>query len=97
MAEKRFHFVFNHNDGQARSTLNNVDVIIVGVSKASKTSTCIYLKNKGLKAANVTVIPSCEPPDALMLARKPLVVGLTIDPCQLVRVRWNSLITLGQV
>jgi regulator of PEP synthase PpsR (kinase-PPPase family) len=91
------HFVLNHDDGQSIHTLDSADVIVVGVSRTSKTPTCIYLANKDIKAANVPIVLSSELLAELILARKPLVVGLTIDPRQLVQVRQNRLMSLGQV
>ena len=91
------HFVLNHDDGQSIHALDSTDVIVVGVSRTSKTPTCIYLANKDIKAANVPIVLSFELPAELILARKPLVVGLTIDPRQLVQVRQNRLISMGQV
>lgn len=90
------HFVLNHDDGQSTRTLEDADVIIVGVSRTSKTPTCIYLANRGLKAANVPIVPGCELPRELMSAKKPLIVGLTNDARQLVQIRRNRLRSLGQ-
>ncbi len=90
------HFVLNHDDGQSTRTLDEADVIIVGVSRTSKTPTCIYLANRGLKAANVPIVPGCRLPDELMQAEKPLIVGLTNDARQLVQIRRNRLRSLGQ-
>jgi len=90
------NFVLNHDDGQSTRTLDMADVIIVGVSRTSKTPTCIYLANRGIKAANVPIVPGCELPVELMEAKKPLIVGLTNDPRQLVQVRRNRLKSLGQ-
>ncbi len=90
------HFVLNHDDGQSTRTLEEADVIIVGVSRTSKTPTCIYLANRGLKAANVPIVPGCELPAELMRAQKPLIVGLTNDARQLVQIRRNRLRSLGQ-
>lgn len=90
------HFVLNHDDGQSTRTLNKADVVIVGVSRTSKTPTCIYLANRGLKAANVPIVPGCQLPPELMEAQKPLIVGLINDPKQLVQIRRNRLKSLGQ-
>lgn len=90
------HFVLNHDDGQSTRTLNTADIIIVGVSRTSKTPTCIYLANRGLRAANVPLVPGCELPVELMESTKPLIVGLTNDPRQLVQIRRNRLKSLGQ-
>ena len=90
------HFVLSHDDGQATRSLNEADVIIVGVSRTSKTPTCIYLANRGLRAANVPVVPGCKLPSELIQSEKPLVVGLTNDPQQLVQIRRSRLRSLGQ-
>ncbi len=90
------HFVLSHDDGQATRSLDEADVIIVGVSRTSKTPTCIYLANRGLKVANVPIVPGCELPVELMQSKKPLIVGLTNDPRQLVQIRRNRLRSLGQ-
>ncbi len=90
------HFVLNHDDGQSTRTIDEADVIIVGVSRTSKTPTCIYLANRGLKAANVPIVPGCALPPELMRAEKPLIVGLTANARHLVQIRRNRLRSLGQ-
>ena len=85
------NFSLAHDDGQLAGDLNDADVIICGVSRTSKTPTCIYLANRGIKAANVPVVPDCPLPDELLRAKRPLVVGLTKDPARLVQVRRNRL------
>ncbi len=92
------NFALTHDDGQIPGDLTKADVILVGVSRTSKTPTCIYLANRGIKAANVPVVPGCPLPDKLLNADGPLVIGLTKDPARLVQVRRNRLrmITEGQ-
>jgi len=85
------NFALAHDDGQLTEDLNLADVVLVGVSRTSKTPTCIYLANRGIKAANVPVVPGCPVPPSLLSATRPLVVGLTKDPTQLVQVRRNRL------
>jgi len=85
------NFSLAHDDGQLASNLNEADVIICGVSRTSKTPTCIYLANRGIKAANVPVVPNCPLPDELLHVKQPLIVGLTKDPTRLVQVRRNRL------
>jgi regulator of PEP synthase PpsR (kinase-PPPase family) len=63
----------------------------VGVSRSSKTPTCIYLANRGIKAANVPIVPGCPLPPELFSVRGPLVVGLTKDANQLIQIRKNRL------
>lgn len=87
-------FALAHDDGQGLWNLANADVVITGVSRTSKTPTCVYLANRGVKAANVPFVPDIGLPDELLslTARDgPLVVGLTKDPGQLVQVRKNRL------
>lgn len=90
------HFVLSHDDGQSAQDLNDADIIIVGVSRTTKTPTCIYLANRGIKAANIPYVPDCPLPPELMEADRPLIVGLTKDPKQLVHIRRNRLKLLNQ-
>lgn len=89
-------FALNHDDGQSAWGWNDADVILVGVSRTSKTPTCIYLANRGIKAANVPLVPGTEPPAELYHLARPLVVGLTNDPERLIQVRRNRLTQLKQ-
>ena len=87
-------YTLNHDDGQATQDLVNADVVLVGVSRTSKTPTCIYLANRGLKAANVPIVPDMKLPsvfETLSGEGAPLIVGLTTDPKRLVQVRRNRL------
>ena len=88
-------FALSHDDGQASYNYDNADVILVGVSRTSKTPTCIYLANRSIKAANVPIVPGCPLPPELMSTRRPLIVGLTKDPAQLVQIRRNRLAMLS--
>lgn len=79
------------DDGQSTDHLQEADVIILGVSRSSKTPTCLYLANRGVRAANVPIVPGCPLPPALeqrqgAFADK-LVVGLTKSPDTLVEIR----------
>lgn len=84
-------FMLQHDDGQCPWDLDNADIVLVGVSRASKTPTCLYLANRGLKTANVPVVMDCPLPTELDSLTKPLVVGLTINPEPLVQIRSNRL------
>ncbi len=84
-------FALSHDDGQSARSYEEADVILVGVSRSSKTPTCIYLANRGIKAANVPIVPGCPLPPELFAIRKPLVIGLTKDAGQLVQIRRNRL------
>jgi regulator of PEP synthase PpsR (kinase-PPPase family) len=89
-------FALAHDDGQSAFGLDTADVVLVGVSRTSKTPTCIYLANRGIKAANVPVVPGMPLPPELLVAKRPLIVGLTNDPERLIQVRRNRLSMLHQ-
>lgn len=88
-------FALNHDDGHGLWNLGSADVVLTGVSRTSKSPTCLYLANRGLRAANVPIVPGVPLPDELLQFKKgvpgPLVVGLTKDPARLVQVRRNRL------
>jgi len=84
-------FALNHDDGQSSWGLNDADVCLVGVSRTSKTPTCLYLANRGIKAANVPFVPGVPLPPELLEAKHPLIVGLTNDPELLIQLRRNRL------
>jgi regulator of PEP synthase PpsR (kinase-PPPase family) len=90
------NFVLTHDDGQSTETLHQADIVLVGVSRTSKTPTCIYLANRGIKAANVPMVPNCPLPPDLLTIDGPLIVGLTEDPARLVHVRRNRMQLLSQ-
>jgi [pyruvate, water dikinase]-phosphate phosphotransferase / [pyruvate, water dikinase] kinase len=84
-------FMFRHDDGQCAWELEEADLVLVGVSRTSKTPTSIYLANRGIKVANIPVVPDCPLPVELESLSHPLVVGLTISPEPLVQIRMNRL------
>ncbi len=88
------HYVLQHDDGQAQIGLAEADVILVGVSRSSKTPTCFFLANRGIKAANVPLVPHAGLPDGLEGARCP-VVGLAIEPQALIDIRRHRLRLIG--
>lgn len=90
------HYVLAHDDGQSLRDLNEADVVLVGVSRTSKTPTCIYLANRGLKAANVPIVPGMGMPEELIAAERPLKIGITKDPRRLVQIRRQRLKMQGQ-
>lgn len=90
------HFALLHDDGQAYWELNEADVVILGVSRTSKTPTCMYLANRGIKAANIPLVTGVPLPDDLDRLTVPLIVGLTKDPERLVQVRRSRLLGLNQ-
>lgn len=80
-------YALAHDDGLSTDDLEAADVIIVGVSRATKTPTCMYLASRGIKAANVPLVPGVRLPDALLAVKAPLIVGLTVDPARLAMIR----------
>ncbi len=89
-------FTIQHDDGQSLDTLDNAQVILTGASRTSKTPTCVYLAIRGVRAANVPLVPGVPAPPALLNARGPLVVGLWVSPDRLVQVRRNRLTSMGE-
>ncbi len=90
------NYAIAHDDGQAGQNLESADVVLVGVSRTSKTPTCIYLAHRGVRAGNVPLVPGQEPPPVLFNLKKPIVVGLTVSPDRLVQIRRNRLLTLNE-
>lgn len=90
------NYTMSHDDGQTHGDLDHADIILVGVSRTSKTPTCIYLANRGIKAANVPIVPGVPLPPDLETATHPLIVGLTASPERLVQIRKNRLLSLHQ-
>ena len=83
-----------HDDGQHTEDLENADVVLVGVSRTSKTPTSIYLANRGIKTANVPLVPGVPLPPTVEILTKPLVVGLYASPERIVQIRQNRLLGL---
>ncbi|HVY17791.1 MAG TPA: pyruvate, water dikinase regulatory protein [Rhodopila sp.] len=88
------HYVLAHDDGQAQPGLAEADVVLVGVSRSSKTPTCFYLANRGIKAANVPLVPNLPIPAELETIRVP-VIGLTLQPEALIDIRRHRLRLIG--
>ncbi|WP_125255317.1 pyruvate, water dikinase regulatory protein [Brevundimonas fluminis] len=85
-------FAMAHDDGQGTTEqLEQADVVLTGVSRTSKTPTCIYLAHRGIRAANVPLVPGQENGERLTTLKRPLVVGLTVSPDRLVQIRRNRL------
>ncbi len=84
------HYVLAHDDGQAQAGIAEADVVLVGVSRSSKTPTSFYLANRGIKAANVPLVPGLPDPPGLAEPQAP-VIGLTLDPMALIEIRRHRL------
>ena len=89
------NFTMMHDDGQLPEHLDEADVVLLGVSRTSKTPTSIYLANRGIKTANIPIVPNVPLPAALENVRKPLVVGLLASPDRIVQIRQNRLLALN--
>ncbi|MXU64716.1 pyruvate, water dikinase regulatory protein [Oceanomicrobium pacificus] len=95
---KALDYAMSSDDGTRSDRLATADVILVGVSRTSKTPTCIYLAYQGVRAANVPLVPGQPVPPALLdaIAVGVPVIGLTASPTRLVQVRQNRLQALGE-
>jgi regulator of PEP synthase PpsR (kinase-PPPase family) len=89
------NYTMMHDDGQHADNLEEADVVLLGVSRTSKTPTSIYLANRGIKTANVPLIPGVALPSNVQGLRKPLIVGLLASPERIVQIRQNRLLTLN--
>jgi hypothetical protein len=89
------NYTMMHDDGQHVEGLEEADVVLVGVSRTSKTPTSIYLANRGIRTANVPLVPGIPLPHQLASLTKPLVVSLHATPERLIQVRQNRLLSMG--
>lgn len=89
------NYTMMHDDGQLSDDLENADVVLLGVSRTSKTPTSIYLANRGVKTANIPLVPGVPIPPHLESIRHPLVVGLFASPERIVQIRQNRLLGLN--
>ena len=89
-------YTITHDDGQSSWDLYDADVIIVGVSRTSKSPTSVYLSCRGYKTANIPFVSIETIPDTIYDLKNPLIVGLTINPEKLVQIRQTRLTSLGQ-
>jgi len=88
------NYTMMHDDGQQTDDLEEADVVLVGVSRTSKTPTSIYLANRGVKTANVPLVPGVPLPAQVEHLSHPLVVGLFATPERIVQIRQNRLLGL---
>jgi regulator of PEP synthase PpsR (kinase-PPPase family) len=88
------NYTMLHDDGQHTDDLESAEVVLVGVSRTSKTPTSIYLANRGVKTANIPLVPGTPLPPNLDILRAPLVVGLYASPERIVQIRQNRLLGL---
>ena len=89
-------FTMNHDDGNQKGNILESDIVLIGVSRTSKTPTSIYLANKGLKTANIPLVNEMEIPKGIIESKKLCVVGLVTEAERLFDIRRNRLNTLKQ-
>jgi [pyruvate, water dikinase]-phosphate phosphotransferase / [pyruvate, water dikinase] kinase len=88
------NFTLLHDDGQNTDEFEDADVVLLGISRTSKTPTSIYLANRGVKTGNYPLVPGVPLPSHLERLQKPLVVGLFASPERIVQIRQNRLLGL---
>jgi regulator of PEP synthase PpsR (kinase-PPPase family) len=88
------NYTMLHDDGQHVDDLEHADVVLIGISRTSKTPTSIYLANRGVKTANVPLVPGTPIPPQLEQLKQPLVVGLLASAERIVQIRQNRLLGL---
>lgn len=86
------NFTMDHDDGQAPEDYDQADVVIIGISRTSKTPTSIYLANRGIKTANMPIVPGVPVPESLIKATRPLIVGLIATSDRIAQVRENRVL-----
>ncbi len=89
-------YTINHEDGQWGWDLYDADIVIVGVSRTSKSPTSVYLSCRGYKTANIPFVGIETIPSTLYNLKNPLIVGLIINPEKLVQIRQSRLASMGQ-
>lgn len=88
-------FTLNHDDGRNINTLHEADVVLVGISRTSKTPLSIYLSLEGIKVVNIPIVMNVPIPETLFEIDQRKIFGLTIDPDALKEIRQNRLTNLG--
>lgn len=89
------NYTVMHDDGQHTDGLEAADVVLLGISRSSKTPTSIYLANRGIKTANIPLVPSLPLPEGLFALKHPLVVGLVASAERVIEIRRNRLLGLN--
>lgn len=86
------NFTMEHDDGQLPANMDDADIVLVGISRTSKTPTSIYLANRGIKTANIPIVLGVPVPETLVNARRPLIVGLIATAERISQVRQNRIL-----
>ncbi len=90
------NYTMAHDDGQITQNLESADVVLLGVSRSSKTPTSIYLANRGIKTANIPLVPGIPTPPGLTELQHPLIVGLIASADRISQIRRHRLLTLNE-
>ncbi|MGB8278755.1 MAG: pyruvate, water dikinase regulatory protein [Methylovirgula sp.] len=85
------NYTMAHDDGQMAESYEEADVLLIGVSRSSKTPTSIYLANRGIKTANIPLVPNVSLPKSVFGLKHPLIVGLIASPERIIQIRQNRL------
>jgi len=89
------NYTMMHDDGQVWDDLESADIVLIGISRTSKTPTCIYLANRGIKAANVPLVPGIPLPDHVKSLKGPMIVGLIASVERIQQIRRNRVLSLN--
>lgn len=84
-----------HDDGQGEDWAS-ADIILLGISRTSKTPTSIYLGHRGIRTANIPLVPGAPVPESIFSLKKPLIIGLTASPERIIQIRRNRLLNLRE-
>lgn len=90
-------FAIRYDDSKDHSGIKYADVVLIGLSRTSKTPLSIYLANKGIKALNVPLMPEIPVPEELFEIDRKKIIGLTIDPIHLIEIRRHRIDTMMRV
>ena len=89
-------FTMSHDDGKKVDDINSADVILLGVSRTSKTPTSIYLANRGYKTINIPLVLEQKIPEGLIKNKSACIIGLVADPERLVDIRRNRVFIMKE-
>ena len=89
------NFTLVHDDGQLPANLDDADIILLGISRTSKTPTSIYLANRGYKTTNLPLVPGIELPPQFDRPTKAFIVGLAANPERIAQIRRNRILSMG--
>ena len=90
------NYTMSHDDGQSIDDLEKADVVILGVSRTSKTPTSIYLAQRGIRTANIPIVPGIPVPQKLLDLKGPLLVGLIASAERIAQIRRHRLLSLKE-